>query len=153
MSILDTLLGKRLATWQGDEEKIGVASGVSILGLDGLSSAAYGPEAALTILMPLGALGPRAITPITASILVLLSILYLSYRQTIAAHPNGGGSYVVAKENLGTRAGLLAAAALLLDYVLNVAVGISAGIGALVSAVPSLHSHILGTNTPSDPKI
>jgi amino acid transporter len=67
----------------------------------------------------------------------------LSYRQTIAAYPNGGGSYVVAKENLGTRAGLLAAAALMLDYVLNVAVGISAGVGALVSAVPGLHGHIL----------
>ena len=143
MSILDTVLGKPLATWQGGEQKIGVAPGVSILGLDGLSSAAYGPEAALTILIPLGALGARVITPITALILVLLGILYLSYRQTIAAYPNGGGSYVVAKENLGTPAGLLAAAALLLDYVLNVAVGISAGIGALVSAVPALHAHIL----------
>ncbi|MFI5120821.1 MAG: APC family permease [Thermoanaerobaculia bacterium] len=144
MSILDTVLGKPLTVWQGEEQKIGVASGVPILGLDGLSSAAYGPEAALTILIPLGALGVRAITPITALILVLLAILYFSYRQTIAAYPNGGGSYVVAKENLGTPAGLLAAAALLLDYVLNVAVGISAGIGALVSAVPSLHAHILG---------
>ena len=143
MSILDTVLGKPLATWQGGEEKIGVAPGVSILGLDGLSSAAYGPEAALTILIPLGALGARVITPITALILVLLAILYLSYRQTIAAYPNGGGSYVVAKENLGTPAGLLAAAALLLDYILNVAVGISAGIGALVSAVPALHAHTL----------
>jgi amino acid transporter len=143
MSILDTVLGKPLTVWQGEEEKIGVASGVPILGLDGLSSAAYGPEAALTILIPLGAVGVSAITPITALILVLLAILYLSYRQTIAAYPNGGGSYVVAKENLGTPAGLLAAAALLLDYVLNVAVGISAGIGALVSAVPSLHTHIL----------
>src|ERR1039457_4263869 len=143
MSILDTVLGKPLATWQGEEEKIGVASGVPILGLDGLSSAAHRPEAALTILIPLGALGARVITPITALILVLLGILYLSYRQTIAAYPNGGGSYVVAKENLGTPAGLLAAAALLLDYILNVAVGISAGIGALVSAVPALHSHTL----------
>lgn len=144
MSILDTVLGKPLTVWQGEEEKIGVASGVPILGLDGLSSAAYGPEAALTILIPLGAVGLHAITPITALILVLLAILYFSYRQTIAAYPNGGGSYVVAKENLGTPAGLLAAAALLLDYVLNVAVGISAGIGALVSAVPSLHAHIVG---------
>ncbi|HJT16422.1 MAG TPA: APC family permease [Thermoanaerobaculia bacterium] len=113
------------------------------LGLDGLASAAYGPEAALTILIPVGAAGLRLIGPITAVILGLLAILYLSYRQTIGAYPNGGGSYIVAKENLGTRIGLLAAAALLLDYMLNVAVAISAGVGALVSAVPELHGHIL----------
>ena len=74
---------------------------------------------------------------------MLLGILYFSYRQTISAYPNGGGSYTVARENLGTKAGLLAAAALMLDYVLNVAVGISAGVGALVSAVPALHPYIL----------
>src|SRR5260370_522263 len=143
MSFLDRLLGKPLTTAQSDEEKIGVTAGVPILGLDGLSSSAYGPEAALTILIPLGLLGLQWIVPITISILALLAILYFSYRQTIAAYPSGGGSYVVAKENLGTGAGLLAAAALLLDYVLNVAVGISAGIGALVSAVPTLQPHIL----------
>ncbi|MBV9470369.1 MAG: APC family permease, partial [Abitibacteriaceae bacterium] len=110
---------------------------------DGLASSAYGPEAALTILLPVGALGLSYIGPIITVICVLLLILYCSYRQTIAAYPGGGGSYTVAKENLGEQAGLVAAAALLLDYVLNVAVGISAGIGALVSAVPSLHSHIL----------
>jgi amino acid transporter len=143
MSLADRILGKPLASWQSEEQKIGVWAGVPVLGLDGLSSAAYGPEAALTILMPLGALGLRFIGPITLVILVLLTILYFSYRQTIAAYPNGGGSYTVARENLGTRAGLLAAASLLLDYILNVAVGISAGIGALVSAVPALHPHIL----------
>ncbi len=143
MSVLDALLGKPLASWQRERERIGPVAGVSILGLDGLSSAAYGPEAALSVLIPLGAAGLSAITPITALILVLLGILYASYRQTIAAYPDGGGSYIVAKKNLGTRAGLVAAAALLLDYILNVAVGISAGIGALVSAVPALHPHIL----------
>ncbi|HEX9983863.1 MAG TPA: amino acid permease [Thermoanaerobaculia bacterium] len=117
--------------------------GVPVLGLDALASAAYGPEAALAIMIPLGAGGLGFIRPITAVILVLLFILYLSYRQTIAAYPNGGGSYVVAKENLGTGAGLCAAAALILDYVLNAAVGISAGVGALVSAFPSLHEHTL----------
>ena len=71
-------------------------------------------------------------------------MLYVSYRQTIAAYPNGGGAYIVAKENLGMRAGLLAAAALLLDYMLNVAVGISAGVAALVSALPKLQQHTLG---------
>lgn len=143
MSLLDALLGRPLANSEEEQEKIGVLSGVPILGLDGLSSAAYGPEAALTILLPLGALGLNYIGPITLVILILLGILYFSYRQTIAAYPTGGGSYTVARENLGERAGLLAAAALMLDYILNVAVGISAGVGALVSAVPSLHSHIL----------
>jgi amino acid transporter len=125
MSILDTLLGKPLASSQEEEQKIGVAAGVPILGLDGLSSSAYGPEAALTILMPLGTVGLTYIGPIIVVILALLTILYFSYRQTIAAYPGGGGSYTVAKENLGLRAGLFAAAALMLDYVLNVAVGIS----------------------------
>src|SRR5216683_2602152 len=143
MSFLDRLLGKPLTTAQSDEEKIGVAAGVPILGLDGLSSSAYGPEAALTILMPLGTVGLTYIGPIIVVILALLTILSFSYRHTIAAYPGGGGSYTVAKENLGLRAGLLAAAALMLDYVLNVAVGISAGIGALVSAVPMLQPHIL----------
>ena len=80
---------------------------------------------------------------ITIIILLLLAMLYVSYRQTIAAYPNGGGAYIVARENLGTSAGLLAAAALLLDYTLNVAVGISAGIGAVVSAIPALHRFTL----------
>ena len=143
MSTLDLLLGRPLASSEEEEQKIGVASGVAVLGLDGLSSAAYGPEAALTLLLPLGALGLYYIGPIILAILALLTVLYFSYRQTIAAYPGGGGSYTVARENLGTNAGLLAAAALLLDYVLNVAVGISAGVGALVSAVPSLHGHTL----------
>ncbi len=100
-----------------------------MLGLDALSSAAYGPEAALTLLLPLGAAGPRYIGPLTLVILAVLAVLYVSYRQTISAYPTGGGSYTVAKENLGVRLGLLAAAALLLDYILNVAVGNSAGGG------------------------
>jgi amino acid transporter len=141
MSFLDALLGKRLASSEEEEERIGVAAGVPVLGLDGLSSAAYGPEAALTVLAPLGAAGLTYIFPVIAVIVILLGLLYLSYRQTIAAYPGGGGSYTVAKENLGVRAGLLAAAALMLDYILNVAVGISAGIGALVSAVPRLYPY------------
>ena len=123
--------------------RIDAVRGVPFLGLDAIGSAAYGPEAALTILIPAGAAGLGHIEPLTGVILALLVILYLSYRQTIAAYPNGGGSYIVAKENLGTMAGLCAAAALILDYVLNVAVGISAGVGALVSAIPELHPYIL----------
>jgi len=143
VSFVDKLLGKALRSSQAEEEKIGVWAGIPILGLDGLSSSAYGPEAALTLLVPLGAAGLAFIGPITLVILGLLLLLYLSYRQTIGAYPQGGGSYTVAKENLGTRAGLLAAAALMIDYILNVAVGISAGVAALVSAVPSLHRHTL----------
>jgi len=143
MSFLDILLGKPLATSDERAEHIGASAGIPIFGLDALSSAAYGPEAALTLLLPLGAMGVAYIVPVSASIIVLLAIVYFSYRQTIAAYPGGGGSYTVASENLGTFPGLLAAAALMLDYVLVVAVGISAGVGALVSAVPSLQPHTL----------
>jgi amino acid transporter len=143
VSFVDKLLGKALRSSQAEEEKIGVWAGIPILGLDGLSSSAYGPEAALTLLVPLGAAGLAYIGPITLVILGLLLLLYLSYRQTIGAYPQGGGSYTVAKENLGTRVGLLAAASLMIDYILNVAVGISAGVAALVSAVPALQRHTL----------
>ena len=143
MSVLDVLLGKPLATSDERAEQIGTSAGIPIFGLDALSSAAYGPEAALTLLIPLGAAGVAYIVPVIASIIVLLVIVYFSYRQTIAAYPGGGGSYTVASENLSPRAGLLAAAALMLDYVLVVAVGIAAGVGALVSAVPRLQPHTL----------
>jgi amino acid transporter len=143
MSFLDILLGKPLATSDERAEQIGTSAGIPIFGLDALSSAAYGPEAALTLLIPLGAAGIAYIVPISASIIVLLIIVYFSYRQTIAAYPGGGGSYTVASENLGTYPGLLAAAALMIDYVLVVAVGISAGVGALVSAAPHLEPHTL----------
>ena len=143
MSLFDVLLGKPLASDQARAEHIGVATGIPIFGLDALSSAAYGPEAALTLLAPLGAVGIAYIIPISASIIVLLAIVYFSYRQTIHAYPGGGGSYTVARQNLGVSLGLLAAAALMIDYVLTVAVGISAGVGALVSAIPSLQSHTL----------
>jgi amino acid transporter len=137
------LFGRPLPTSDERAEQIGPLAGIPIFGLDALSSAGYGPEAALTLLIPLGLLGLQYIVPITFAILILLIIVYFSYRQTIAAYPGGGGSYTVARENLGENAGLLAAAALMIDYILTVAVGISAGVGALVSAVPSLQPHIL----------
>jgi amino acid transporter len=143
MSLFERLMGRPLATCDEAAQKVGPVAGIPMLGLDALSSAAYGPEAALTILLPLGALGIAWIGPLTALILALLAILYLSYRQTIPAYPNGGGSYTVARENLGERPGLLAAASLMLDYILNVAVGIAAGVGALISAVPALQPYIL----------
>jgi amino acid transporter len=143
MGIVNVLFGRPLASSEDQGERITTTQGIPTFGLDALSSAAYGPEAALTILLPLGLLGVRYIVPLTTAIVALLVIVYFSYRQTIAAYPNGGGSYTVARENLGSRAGLLAGAALMIDYLLNVAVGISAGIGALVSAVPSLEPHTL----------
>src|SRR3984885_12528250 len=143
MKILDVCFGKPLAASDERAEQLGVAAGIPIFGLDALSSAAYGPEAALTLLIPLGAAGIAYIIPISTSIIVLLAIVYFSYRQTIAAYPGGGGSYTVASENLGVFAGLLAASALMIDYILTVAVGISAGVGALVSALPSLLPHTL----------
>ncbi len=141
MNILDLLVGKPIKTIDERAEQIGPARGVPIFGLDGLSSAAYGPEAALSLLIPLGLLGVQYIVPISAAIITLLIIVYFSYRQTIAAYPSGGGSYTVARYNLGAFPSLLAAAALLTDYILTAAVGISAGVGALVSAVPSFLPH------------
>jgi amino acid transporter len=143
MQITDLLFGRPLATSEERAEHIGPAAGIPIFGLDALSSAAYGPEAALTLLIPLGLGGIHYIGPITAAILILLVILYFSYSQTIEAYPHGGGSFTVAGENLGDGAGLLAAAALMIDYVLTAAVGISAGIGALISAFPKLQPHTL----------
>jgi len=142
-SIADVLFGRPLATEEEKAERIGPLKGIPIFGLDALSSAAYGPEAALTLLIPLSMAGAGYIWLITVGIVILLGIVYFSYRQTIAAYPQGGGSYTVASENLGANVGLLAAAALMIDYVLTAAVGISAGVGALVSAVPSLQKDTL----------
>jgi amino acid transporter len=121
MSLKDLLFGRPLASHEEGEQRVGPVAGIPMLGLDALSSAAYGPEAAMTLLIPLGAAGLGYIGPISTVIIILLLIVYLSYRQTIAAYPTGGGSYTVARQNLGLFAGLLAAAALLLDYVLVVA--------------------------------
>jgi len=143
MSLFDVVIGKPLATTEESTEHIGPIAGIPVFGLDALSSAAYGPEAALTLLIPLGLAGIGHIVPIVFAIILLLAIVYFSYCQTIDAYPNGGGSYTVATENLGEGAGLLAAAALMIDYILNAAVGISAGVGALVSAFPGLQPHTL----------
>src|SRR6202162_429827 len=143
MKLADLLLGRPLATEEEKAERIGPAKGIPIFGLDALSSAAYGPEAALTLLIPLGMMGVSYIVPISVSIIILLCVVYFSYRQTISAYPQGGGSYTVASDNLGVWPGLLAAASLMVDYVLTAAVGISAGVGALISAIPSLERYTL----------
>src|SRR6202162_3661014 len=133
MSFFDLVVGKPLATSEERAEHIGPIAGIPIFGLDALSSAAYGPEAALTLLIPLGMAGGGFVLPVKGKMFFSLSIVYFSYQQTISAYPQGGGSYTVASENLGIWAGLLAAAALMIDYVLTAAVGISAGGGGGVS--------------------
>lgn len=142
-NLSNLLFGRPLATSEERAEHIGPIAGIPIFGLDALSSAAYGPEAALTLLIPLGLAGVQTIVPISTAIILLLTIVFFSYRQTIEAYPQGGGSYTVATENLGESAGLLAAAALMIDYILTAAVGISAGVGALISAAPALQPYTL----------
>lgn len=137
------LFGRRLRSDAEAEEQIGPVHGIPVLGLDALASASYGPEAALTAMLVAGAAASSQIVPVTACIMALLLSVYASYRQTIAAYPNGGGSFTVAKENLGASAGLVAASALSIDYILNAAVAISAGVGAIVSAIPALLPHTL----------
>src|ERR1700734_3379584 len=143
MSLSDLLFGRPLANSEQRAEHVGPTAGLPIFGLDALSSAAYGPEAALTLLIPLGLMGVRYIVPISLAIIILLVIVFFSYRQTIDAYPQGGGSYTVASENLGEIPGLFAAAALMIDHILNAAVGISAGVEALTSAFPPLLPHTL----------
>jgi len=143
MALSDLILGRHLSSEEDKDERVGPLAGISVFGLDALSSAAYGPEAALTVLIALGVGGAGFGLPITLAVSAILTIVYFSYRQTIAGYPQGAGSYTVAKENLGTYAGLFAATALMIDYTLNVAVGISAGIGALTSALPPLQPYTL----------
>ncbi|HXR87848.1 MAG TPA: APC family permease [Stellaceae bacterium] len=142
-SLVNLLLGRPVANAQAQSRSLTVFEGVPAMGLDGIGSASYGPEAALSILVAAGSAGLHALGPIMAVIIALLATLWFSYWQTISAYPGNGSSYIVARENLGPVAGLVAASALMVDYVLNVAVGISAGVGALISAIPVLQSHIL----------
>jgi amino acid transporter len=126
------------ATGDNERERLTVVQGLAALSLDALSSVAYGPEAILVVLVAAGSAGLGYTMPITIAIIVLLSALVISYRQVIAAFPNGGGAYAVSKAHLGRTPSLVAAASLIVDYVLNAAVGVSAGVAALTSAFPSL---------------
>jgi amino acid transporter len=128
------------AVAENDERhRLTAVQGLAALSLDALSSVAYGPEAILIVLVAAGAAGLRYSLPVTGAIIVLLTALVVSYRQVIEAFPNGGGAYAVSKAHLGTQASLVAAASLIVDYVLNAAVGVSAGIEALTSAFPALY--------------
>jgi amino acid transporter len=133
------LLGRPIPTHLAHHERLSKVTGLAVLSSDALSSVAYATEEILRVLV-IGGLGTLSLaTPIGLSIAALLAIVAFSYRQTIYAYPSGGGAYIVSKDNLGINAALVAAAALLIDYTLTVAVSIAAGVAAVTSAFPSLH--------------
>jgi amino acid transporter len=135
------LIGHPLATDRIEHEKLGKAGGMAIFAADPMSSVAYGPEEVLLVLLVAGAAGMRLNVLVCVAIAVLIGIVATSYRQTVIEYPSGGGAYVVARENLGPLASHIAGAALLIDYVLTVAVSVAAGIAAITSAVPALYHH------------
>lgn len=128
---------------EGGKSYLTSFEGLAALSLDALSSVAYGPEAIVVVLVAAGTGAIKAALPITLAIAALLGVLTISYCQVIAAYPDGGGSYAVAKSNLGTRVSLLAAASLVVDYTLTVAVSLAAGAASLASAIPTLAPHLL----------
>ncbi|WP_445488019.1 APC family permease [Niallia sp. 03133] len=135
------LIGRPLKSNELGEQKINKTKALAILSSDALSSVAYGPEQILLVLITLGTAAYWYSVPIAAGVLVLLIALILSYRQIIFAYPHGGGAYVVSMKNLGVNSGLIAGGSLLVDYILTVAVSVSAGTDAITSAFPALHSY------------
>ena len=128
------LVGHPISTEQSQHERLNKKTALAVFSSDALSSVAYSTEAILLVLLAAGTIATGYLIPIVIGITVLLGILVLSYRQTIHAYPSGGGAYIVAKDNLGNSAGLIAGASLLVDYILTVAVSISAGVAAITSA-------------------
>ncbi len=139
-SLRQVLVGPPLRARDVSKQQISPVEGLSALSLDALTSVAYGPEAIIVVLAAAGASALGLVLPITIAIVALLAILVISYRQVIDAYPGGGGAYAVSRANLGRKASLVAAAALVVDYTLTVAVSIAAGVGSLTSAFPSLTS-------------
>lgn len=137
-------IGTPLRTAELPHERLSNFAALAVFSSDNLSSVAYATEEILLVLILAGSVGLPWSWPISLAIGTLLLIVATSYRQTIHAYPSGGGAYIVAKENLGVYPGLIAAAALLIDYVLTVAVSIAAGVAAITSAVPALHPHRVG---------
>jgi amino acid transporter len=135
------LIGRPLKSNELDVQKLNKLKALAILSSDALSSVAYGPEQILLVLMTVGAAAFWYSLPIAAGVLILLTALILSYRQIIYAYPQGGGAYIVSKQNLGMYPGLIAGGSLLVDYILTVAVSVSAGTDAITSAFPSLHPY------------
>ncbi|WP_310830145.1 APC family permease [Paenibacillus pedocola] len=141
ISVKRFLIGRPLKSDQLGDQKLNKTKALAILSSDALSSVAYGPEQILLVLITLSTAAFWYSIPIAIGVLVLLTALILSYRQIIFAYPHGGGAYVVSKENLGKYPGLVAGGSLLVDYILTVAVSVSAGTDAITSAFPSLHSY------------
>lgn len=137
-SLKRMILGRPLATEAEKNERLGKVSGLAVFASDALSSVAYGTEEIMLILVTAGAAAISYAFPIMVGIVILVGIVAASYWQTIHAYPSGGGSYIVAKDNLGTLPGLIAGAALLIDYVLTVAVSTASGVAAITSAAPIL---------------
>jgi amino acid transporter len=135
------LIGAPIATARLGHERLSKRKALPVFASDALSSVAFATEAALLALLAGGAAALVYVLPISVVITVILALVTISYRQTLFAYPNGGGSYIVSKDNLGTTPGLVAGAALLIDYVLVVAVGVSAGVSAVASAFPVLHPY------------
>ena len=138
-ALKQALIGRPIPSRLAHHERLSKLTGLAVLSSDALSSVAYATEEILRTLILAGIGATALVTPIGATIAVLLVVVVISYRQTILAYPNGGGAYVVAKENLGVHYGLVAAAALLIDYTLTVSVSIAAGVAAITSALPNLH--------------
>ncbi|MBU0757440.1 MAG: APC family permease [Nanoarchaeota archaeon] len=134
-------IGKPLPNWEYKHQRLSKKIALAVFSSDSLSSVAYATEEILIVLMTAGAAALSYALPIALVILFLLWILILSYRETIKAYPNGGGAYIVAKENISTIAGLVAASALLLDYILTVAVSVAAGVAAVTSVYPGFLEH------------
>lgn len=137
------LVGESLPTSAHTEERLSNATALAVLSSDALSSVAYATEETLLVLVAAGSAAFSWSIPIAATIVLLLIIVILSYRQTIKAYPDGGGSYIVARENLGLFPGLIAGGSLLIDYILTVTVGVSAGTAALTSAIPALQPYTI----------
>lgn len=135
------LVGRPLKSAENDEQKLSRFAALALLSSDALSSIAYGTEQIVVVLVALSAAAIWYSLPIAAFVIILLVSLTLSYRQIIHAYPHGGGAYVVSSENLGQNAGLIAGGSLLIDYMLTVAVSVSAGAEAITSAIPSLYGH------------
>ena len=135
------LIGRPLKSNELGEQKLNKTKALAILSSDALSSVAYGPEQILIVLFTIGAAAFWYSIPIAVGVLILLTALILSYRQIIYAYPHGGGAYVVSKNNLGINPGLIAGGSLLVDYILTVAVSVSAGTDAITSAFPNLHDY------------
>src|SRR5438309_5613717 len=135
------LVGAPMPLAQARHERLGKAVALAVFASDPLSSVAYATEEILLVLVLAGSTALSYALPVAVGIAALFAVVVVSYRQTVAAYPQGGGAYLVAKDNLGVFPALTAAAALLTDYVLTVSVSVAAGIAALTSAVPTLHSH------------